>query len=214
MGRFYHASEVVGRKIVIHGGWDGEEVFGDLWIFNTDSFVWMTPRTAGFGPSPRYGHSLTLTLDGRLLIYGGCSINSETGVPTYLDDLRELHTERMLWSRPRVSGKPPTGRYGHTATLLAQGKILVFGGWGRAGCQSRELIDDSTAHSLHVFDTTSMTWYLPRRLTHKQVRHLYNHSASRAGTNLVHLFGGFDGRQACSEFVTISLDSAATTAAT
>jgi len=41
LARFFHAAEVVGRKIVIHGGWDGSEVFNDTWIFNTDSFVWI-----------------------------------------------------------------------------------------------------------------------------------------------------------------------------
>ena len=39
--RFFHAAEVVGRKIVIHGGWDGSQVFNDTWIFNTDTFVWI-----------------------------------------------------------------------------------------------------------------------------------------------------------------------------
>lgn len=208
-GRFYHASEVVGRKIVVHGGWDGEEVFSDLWIFNTDSFVWMQPKTAGFGPSPRYGHSMTLTVDGRLLVIGGCMIVPETGIPRYLDDIRQLHTDNMVWSRPRVAGQVPTGRYGHTATLLAGGKILLFGGWGRAGCQSKEVIDDATAYSLHVLDTASMTWFVPRRRTHKQVRHLYNHCAARAGPQEVHFFGGYDGRQACYDFVSITLEGGA-----
>ena len=41
MLRFNHASELVGRKIVIHGGWDGSHTFDDFWIFNTDSFSWI-----------------------------------------------------------------------------------------------------------------------------------------------------------------------------
>lgn len=128
--RFFHASEVVGRKIVIHGGWDGSDVFNDLWIFNTDSFVWMQPRSAGFGPTPRYGHSLTLTPDGRLLIFGGCSFQ-DSGIPKYNDDVRQLDVDTMVWSRPRLTGQVPTGRYGHSATLLGDGKLFVFGGWGK-----------------------------------------------------------------------------------
>ncbi|RYH20424.1 hypothetical protein EON65_23445 [archaeon] len=112
----------------------------------------------------------------------------------------------MVWSRPRVSGQIPTGRYGHSATLLAHGKVLVFGGWGRAGCQSKEVIEDANAHSIQVLDTNSMTWYVPKRNTHKQVRHLYNHGAARMDTNGVVVFGGYDGRQACYEYVIISLD--------
>ena len=45
--RFFHASEVVGRKIVVHGGWNETDTLGDIWIFNTDSFTWMQPRTSG-----------------------------------------------------------------------------------------------------------------------------------------------------------------------
>ena len=45
--RFFHASDVVGRKIVVHGGWDETNTYGDIWIFNTDSFTWMQPKTSG-----------------------------------------------------------------------------------------------------------------------------------------------------------------------
>jgi hypothetical protein len=37
------------------------------------------PKTTGFGPSARYGHSLTLTADGRLFIIGGVSAVKDTG---------------------------------------------------------------------------------------------------------------------------------------
>jgi N-acetylneuraminic acid mutarotase len=203
---FMHASEVVGRKIVIQGGWDGEEIFNDLWIFNTDSFVWMQPKTAGFGPTARFGHTMTLTVDGRLLIIGGCSIVPETGVPKYNDDIRQLDTDTMIWTRPRVNGQPLTGRYGHTATLLSDGRIVIFGGWGRGGCQSHEIIDNALAYSLQILDTQTMTWYVPRKLGHKEVKHLYNHAACRSTANTVFLFGGFDGRQAVSEFYVINME--------
>ncbi len=83
----------------------------------------------------------------------------------------------------------------------------MFGGWGRAGCQTKELIEDKTAHSIQVLDTTTMAWCVPRRQATKQVHHLYNHSASRAGPTAVIIFGGFDGRQACFDLATITLDS-------
>lgn len=204
--RFYHASEIVGRKIVVHGGWDGDEVFNDFWIFNTDSFVWMQPRTTGFGPNARYGHSLTLTVDGRLLIFGGCSINPETGIPKYNDDVRQLDTDSMVWSRPRANGQTPTGRYGHTATLLSDGRVLVYGGWGRGGCQSKDIIDNALASTVHILDTKSMTWFVPRKLGHKELKHLYNHAACRSSANTVFVFGGFDGRQALSDFYVVNLE--------
>ena len=203
--RFYHAAEVVGRKIVVHGGWDGADVFDDLWIFNTDSFAWMQPKTAGFAPTPRYGHSLTLTPDGRLMLFGGVSLDKTASLPRYNDDVRQLDTDSMIWTRPRVNGSTPTGRFGHSATLMDNGCIVVFGGWGRGGCQCKESVSDPKAHSLQVLDTATMTWWVPRRVGKKVPRHLHNHGAARAGS-AVFMFGGCDGRQAVNEFVVLNVE--------
>jgi hypothetical protein len=54
--RLNHATALVGRKMVVHGGWDGaESALSDLWVFDTEAFTWMSPVTAGLPPSPRYG---------------------------------------------------------------------------------------------------------------------------------------------------------------
>ena len=206
--RFYHASEVVGRKMVVHGGWDGSDVLSDMWIFDTDSFSWMQPKTAGFEPTARYGHSMTLTSDGRLIVFGGCSILNDNGTPSYNNDLRQLDTASMMWVRPRIDGQLPTGRYGHTATLMDDGRILIFGGWGKGGLQTHEAINDKRAHSTHVLDTRAMNWYIPVKASRKEAKHPYNHSAARStGTSAVFVFGGFDGRQAINDFSVINLQA-------
>jgi Rab9 effector protein with kelch motifs len=204
--RFFHASELVGRKIVVHGGWDCDEVFGDIWIFNTDSFSWIQPRTAGFAPTPRYGHTLTLVPDGRLFIFGGCTLDKDTGVPKYNDDTRVLDTETMIWTRPRINGHTPTGRYGHTASAIGDGKIAIFGGWGRGGCQSKDAISDPRAYPMQILDTASMYWWVPQKVGKKPVRPIYNHGACRAGGSSLLLFGGFDGRQALYDFTVMNID--------
>lgn len=207
--RFFFASEIVGRKIVLQGGWDGNEVFSDFWIFNTDSFAWLQPRTTGFAPTPRYGHSITLTPDGRLLVIGGCTISKETGfLPRYNDDIRQLNTETMVWSRPRINGHCPTGRYGHSAVLLGRDRtmLVLFGGWGKGGCQGAEHVSDTRAHSMQVLDTREMIWYVPRKLSKKPLRHLYNHGACAAGSSSMLMFGGFDGRQAANDFIVTNFD--------
>lgn len=209
MLRFWHASEMVGRKLVVQGGWNGSDVFNDLWIFNTDSFAWIQPRTAGFAPSPRYGHSITLTPDGRLLIFGGCTISKDTNfTPKYNDDIRQLDTDTMIWTRPRIAGSCPTGRLGHSAVLLGGNRLVIFGGWGRGGCQSPESVSDVRALSLQVLDTKDMTWFSPRKLGKKPFKHLYNHGACPSGSSSVLMFGGFDGRQANNDFIVVNVDSA------
>jgi hypothetical protein len=57
INRLNHASVLVGRKMVVHGGWDGKrKSLNDLWVFDTDSFTWLNPITAGLSPCPRYGN--------------------------------------------------------------------------------------------------------------------------------------------------------------
>lgn len=211
--RFFHASELVGRKIVIHGGWDGNEVLDDFWIFNTDLFSWMKPRTAGFSPSPRYGHTLTLTTDGRLFLFGGCMIDKASGIPKYLNDCHVLDTETMVWARPRIHGNLPSGRYGHSSSLIDKGFIVVYGGWGSSGCQSSEWTKDPKIYSLHIFDTHTMTWYIPTKLnnslTSKPLKHFYNHSVCKlndTSTETLAIWGGFDGRAACMDFSILTIN--------
>ena len=201
--RLNQASTLVGRKIVIHGGWNGRTFFNDLWIFNTDSFGWMQPKTTGFAPSARYGHSLTLTPDGRLLVFGGCSANPKDPiVPIYNQDIRHLDTETMIWTRPKVTGLPPTARFQHSATLLDNNtKLVVFGGWGKGGCQNCDIINNPRAFSVHVLDTVEMKWLLPQWVGRKPIKHLFAHCSSGTfDSNSILLFGGSDGRQSVNEF--------------
>ena len=58
--------------------------------------IFSQPKTTGFGPSARYGHSMTLTPDGRLLLFGGMNYQNETGIPKYFDDVRQLDTDNMV----------------------------------------------------------------------------------------------------------------------
>jgi N-acetylneuraminic acid mutarotase len=206
--RFYHASELVGKRIVIHGGWNGHDVFEDLWVFNTDTFAWMQPRVNGFAPSPRYGHSMTLLGDGRLMLFGGVTFDNKNGIPHYNNDVRQLDTETMTWARPKINGHTPTGRYGHTATLIDDGCIAIFGGWGRGGCQCKESVNDKRAFSCQILDSVSMTWWVPQRLGKKPIKHFHNHGAIRAGPtgNTIFLFSGADGRQACNDFCVLNIE--------
>jgi hypothetical protein len=91
--------------------------------------------------------------------------------------------------------------------ILSDGRILIYGGWGKGGNQSKDLIDDDRANTIHVLDTKTMMFYVPRRVSSKQVKHLYNHCACRASSSSVFLFGGYDGRQALSDFYVLNLDS-------
>jgi Galactose oxidase, central domain len=91
--------------------------------------------------------------DGRVLIAGGCA---DSGCPT-AD--RQPSSEFYIPGRGFVVGPPMLHpRDGHTATALADGRVLIVGGWVREGTaplEAAELFDPATgtfelAGTLHV----------------------------------------------------------------
>eukprot|EP00971_Amphidinium_carterae_P304647 6053939-Amphidinium_carterae.1 len=46
----------------------------------------------------------------------------------YLNDIRVLDLNHMVWSRLRTHGVPPMGRFGHTLAL-SEDDVILLGGW-------------------------------------------------------------------------------------
>jgi hypothetical protein len=63
-------------------------------------------------------------------------------------------------------------------------------------------VNDPAANSVVILDVGSMTWLAPKKVGKKELRHVYSHGAAIVG-NTVMAFGGFDGRQAANDFVTV-----------
>ena len=90
--------------------------------------------------------------------------------------------------------------------MISNDKLIVFGGWGSGGCQTQDNVNDPKAFSVHIFDTSTMTWWCPRKVGKKPIRHMYQHGAVGTDGDTVLVFGGFDGRQAANIFSTIKCD--------
>ncbi|MBD8526467.1 SdrD B-like domain-containing protein [Pseudomarimonas arenosa] len=86
---------------------------------------------------PRFGHSLTLLADGRVLALGGISAGNFIGNAEVFDPSTGLWTD---------VGSSTSTRYFHTATRLPNGKVLVVGGREAFGGVSDvvELFDPAT----------------------------------------------------------------------
>lgn len=65
----------------------------------------------------------------------------------YLNDLHELDTEAMQWTRPKADGCGPPPRANHSSSLIKQ-NLYIFGGWDG----SKRLND------LYVLDLDQMMW--------------------------------------------------------
>ena len=135
---------------------------------------------AGTMTVSRAAHTATLLPDGRVLIAGGCTLDScemeEDGASAELYDQREESFTR--------TGRMGTERVSHTATLLPNGEVLLAGGWDRDGLlASAELYDPAVGD---FSPTGSMT-------THRAA-----HTATLLPSGRVLIAGGYNGKHSVS----------------
>src|SRR5262245_56632957 len=136
---------VANGKVLVGGGYDdaGPPLNSEE-LYDPATGTW---RSAGRLNSIRFGHTATLLHNGKVLIAGG--VNRFFPPPVSGINSAELHDPATgTWSS---TGNLTTSRYGHTATLLPNGKVLVTGGSNGANdsngpndLDSAELYDPAT----------------------------------------------------------------------
>ena len=136
------ATRLADGRVLIAGGTvagliDGCRGFASAELYDPASGTFSPTGSMATG---RQGHTATLLQDGRVLVAGGCSGSpSATGVSA-----AEIYDPRTgVFS---AVGAMTQGRFDHTATLLANGKVLIVGGDENAQTPlaSAELFDPAT----------------------------------------------------------------------
>jgi large repetitive protein len=134
------ASLLTNGQVLIAGGFAilaGWPVWASAEIFDP---VAGTFTATGSMASPRSGHTATLLPDGRILIAGGVTV-VEAPSGNYPPPLSSAEVYDPSTGAFSATGNMSTGRSGHAATLLNNGKVLITGG---AVDASAELYDPST----------------------------------------------------------------------
>ncbi len=91
----------------------------ELYQMGSHTFV-----ATGSMADERYGHTATLLRDGRVLVVGGADLMDG------IDNLATAELYDPLTGKFTRTGSMARGRAEHTATLLADGRVLIAGGFG------------------------------------------------------------------------------------
>jgi N-acetylneuraminic acid mutarotase len=109
---------------------------GHAEIFDAKTGTW---QSAGKIPKPLYGLTLTVIGDRVLAVGGfGLTAGSTQDWPGVSNRCYLFDSKTLTW-RPAASLR--LGRYGHTATLLSDGRVAVAGGWNKKSLDSIEIYE-------------------------------------------------------------------------
>ncbi|GLD98101.1 hypothetical protein PINS_up006798 [Pythium insidiosum] len=110
---------------------------------NAEAWHWKTVKVEGKPPSARTYHSAVAVGDSIVYFGGNDAKKSFNSVHV----LRKSATtpDVWVWFHPCVVGAPPRARTGHSATVVDNSKILIFGGWDpqSGGEGITEVFDDA-----------------------------------------------------------------------
>jgi len=135
------ASSLADGRVLVTGGGSLDAPFSETYDPATEQ--WTTGENLIVG---RRGHTATLLADGRVLVAGGfvcCPGNGQV-----FTDTAEIYDPTT--GRFQLTGRLAQGRGFHRATRLADGRVLLSGGFAAAGAADVEALAAS-----EIFDPVS-----------------------------------------------------------
>jgi N-acetylneuraminic acid mutarotase len=128
-------------KVMVSGGWFQLTVYTNSEIFDPATGQWTATASMNV---KRYGATSTVLANGRVLVVAGADESGFDTVTVGSTEVYDSTANSFSSTAPMLSP-----RNGHSATLLATGKVLIAGGYVNAGnnpTNGAELFDPATGN--------------------------------------------------------------------
>jgi N-acetylneuraminic acid mutarotase len=157
------------------------DVFDSGEVYDPTSNSW---SSAGTMSTPRYEHTASLLANGTVLVAGGNDLVGTCSCTTFVSSVDLYNPASNSFT---ATGALVTARYAHTATVLANGMVLVAGGFG--GATSTLQSGGAPLASAELYNPTTGTWTATGSMT---TAHM-NHTATLLPSGEVLVAGSYTG---------------------
>src|SRR5712691_6023296 len=175
-GRGYHTATLLPNgKVLVVGGSQSNHMLANAELYD--------PRTRKWGPAgtltmPRSLHTATLLNNGKVLVVGGSPIE-----PMYLGSLATAELYDPQTNSWATAASMHTPRSYHTATLLADGRVMVIG-----GIEASNDITGRVLASTELYDPIANSWTVGMPMSVARAKH----TATLLADHRVLVVGGTD----------------------
>uniref|UniRef100_UPI0037E92E6A kelch repeat-containing protein n=1 Tax=Semicossyphus pulcher TaxID=241346 RepID=UPI0037E92E6A len=182
------------RRIFVFGGSKNKKWFNDVHILDTQSWKWTMVEAQGKVPPLAY-HSCSM-FRGELFVLGGVFPRPNPEPDGCSDLLYIFDPNLSIWYQPIVTGDTPSSRSGHSACVMQERKIYVFGGWDTPVCYNDMYMLDL---GLMEFSAVKTTGKAPSPRS-------WHGSAVLSDTKFL-IHGGYNGNNALSDTFIFDIDT-------
>ncbi|KAM9424064.1 kelch repeat-containing protein [Pholidichthys leucotaenia] len=182
------------RRIFVFGGAKNKKWFNDVHILDTQSWKWTMVEAQGQVPPLAY-HSCSM-FQGELFVLGGVFPRPNPEPDGCSDSLYIFDPHLSIWYQPFVTGDKPSPRSGHSACVMQERKIYIFGGWDTPVCFSDMYMLDL---GLMEFSAVKTTGKAPSPRS-------WHGSAVLSDTKFL-IHGGYNGNNALSDTFIFDTDT-------
>jgi len=153
-----HSACIFNEKyMVVYGGWDGNQIFNDCYLFDIPQKVWIKVQNKlEAQPITREGHSYAM-IKNSIYFFGGQGMNTLSDNKTFDNFFNELYrltisleesTPVFVWEKVETTGPRPTRRSAHSSCSYNDRYLFIIGGEGYSSDINEDTLSEAEFQAL------------------------------------------------------------------